>query len=98
MRNNDAPADDERDVERVVQLSIGVPGGDALDQVIVNAIVTAQNGGRDQAKQFFRLAGQRAIVVRHRVEIEKAFDAKMIARQNFFIHLFAVRAKVVQTG
>lgn len=56
MRDDDGAADYERDIERVDHFLARPAGFAALDQVIGDAVVAAEDGGSDEAEQFLRLA------------------------------------------
>src|SRR5690625_2696553 len=58
MWNYDTATNDQRNVERVVQLVISPALADRLLQMVIDTVITAQNGRGDQAEQFLGLAIQ----------------------------------------
>ncbi len=95
--DHDGATDDERDVECVVQLLVGETGFDALDEVVVDAVVATENGGGDEAEEFFRPPIERTVTVSGRVEAEEALDAEVgFLVEDAAIHPRAVRVEGVE--
>ncbi len=90
MGDHDAAAHNQPDIEGVVKLFIAPSGIDALDDVVIDAVVAAEHHRRDQSKQFLRLRIQRTVMIRIRVEIVKALNAKMVDLANPRIHFSTV--------
>ncbi|MEZ4624469.1 MAG: hypothetical protein R2843_06700 [Thermomicrobiales bacterium] len=81
VRDDDASANDQADIQRIVQLLVAESGFDALDQVVIDAVIAAQDKRSDQSEQFLGFAVERAIPVTLAVEAEESVDAKMIERK-----------------
>src|SRR5690349_18500774 len=97
MGNRDRAADDERHVEGVKKLFSIDANLRALFDVIGDAVVTTQHGGRDEAHQLFGSLVERAVFVSLRVESEKTFDSEMITAQQFLVHRGAITVKLVHS-
>jgi hypothetical protein len=78
VRDHDRAADDEGDVERVVEFFVREPGLDALDEVVVDAVVAAEHGAGDEAEEFLRLAVERT-VAKKRLMPRWVFSSRMRA-------------------
>ena len=87
MRNDDRTADDQPDVERVVQLRVRDTKLHALPEVVGDAIVAAQNERSHQTDQLFGFLRKGTLVVRSGIEVEETVDAQVPGLQNLFIHL-----------
>jgi len=86
-------ANDQRYVEGVDHFFALPAFFAATDQVIGDAVVAAQNGGGDQAEQFFLLGAERAGFVGLVVESEEALNAEVAASEDFLVQ---VRAKLLK--
>lgn len=82
MRNDDRTADDQPDVESVVQFGIGQTDLRALTEMVGDAIVAPQHERRDQPAEFLGAPVERAVFVRARIEIEEALDAQVPGVEN----------------
>ena len=78
VRDHDAPANDERYVHRIVQLGVCEAGLDALPEVVVDAVVAAEDHRGDEAEELLRAAVEGAVAIGGAVEREEALDAEVI--------------------
>ena len=69
MRNDDAAAHDQRDVERFFLLGTGHAQTIGLDDVVLDAIIAAQAGRSHQAHQLFVFSRQRSFQVGIVIEV-----------------------------
>ena len=99
VRDHDAPAHHQRDVHGVEHLVVGVPRLGALLQVVVDAVVAAQDRAGDQPQQLLGAAVERAVAVGGRVEVEEPLDAQVRAVvQDACVHAGAVGVEAVEAG
>src|SRR5688572_17030080 len=87
MWNGYRASDHECDIESVKKFRARHARSGALFNVVSNAVVTPENNGRDQAKQFLGSFVERTVFVGLRVQSEEAFDSQVIAAQQLFVHL-----------
>ena len=73
MRDHDAAADDEGDVEGFPDLLVGDAGLDALVDVVRDAVIAAQHRRRRESQQLLRLSRERPGLVGLAIEAEEAF-------------------------
>ena len=95
MGNGYRASDDECDIKHVKKLRARHARAGALFNVVSNAVVTPENDGSDQAKQFLRAFVERAVFIRLRVQSEEAFDSQVIAAQQLFVHLGSISVEFV---
>jgi hypothetical protein len=93
--NDDTAAYDQGNVQCLVQFLIAQAGFHALDEVIVDAVIAAQDGGCDQPQKLFGLGWQGAILVGFGVEVEEALDAKMASVQDALVQTSPVGTKFI---
>ena len=86
VRDDDTSANDQADIQRIVQFFVAETRFNALDQVIVDAVIAAQHERSDQPEEFLGFAIERAIPVALAVEAEESVDAKMIERKDALVH------------
>lgn len=75
VRDHDRSAHDERHVDRVDELWARVARLHALLEVVVDAVVAAQDGAGDEAEQLLRACVECAVLVGRGVEAEKALES-----------------------
>lgn len=73
VRDDDGATDDEGDIEGLEELLIGDAAGNALIDVVGDAVVTTEDHGGDEAEKLFGLARKLAIFVAGAIETEEAF-------------------------
>ena len=95
MWNGYRASDDECDIERVKKFGARHSHAGALFNMVSNAVVTPENDGSDQAKQFLRSFVERAVFVGLGVESEEAFNSQVIAAQQLFVHLGSISVEFV---
>ena len=94
MGDYDAAAHHECHVEGVGNFFVGIARLDALDEVVVNAVVAAEDHGGDEAKELFGTAWKGSIVVGDGVEIEEPVDAEVTGGEDSLVHALAVGAEI----
>ena len=82
VRDDDAAADHQPDVERIVQLLVLEALGDAAVEVVVDAVVAAQHERRDEPDQLLGAPRQRAVAIAVGVEVEEALDAEVVGAEH----------------
>ena len=85
VRNHYAAAHHQRHVDRFFLLGAAHTQTIALNHVVVDAIVTTQTGGGDQAHQFFVFRGHGAFEVGVVIEVVKAFDQEVVGLVDIFV-------------
>jgi len=95
MWNGYRASDDECDIERVEKFRSRHARSGALFNVVSNAVVTPENDGSDQAKQFLSSFVERSVFVGLRVQSEEAFNSQVIAAQQLFVHLGSISVEFV---
>src|SRR5713101_1136811 len=96
VRNGDGAADDERDVEGVNNLVALPTFFVAAHQMISDAVVAAEHGGRDEAQQFLGLGTEGAGFVGLMIESKEALHAEVAAAENFLVQVGARLLKIFQ--
>jgi hypothetical protein len=96
VRNGDGAADDESDVESVNDL-FAIPALlAAANEVIGDAVVAAQDGGGDQAEEFFRFCAESARFIGLMIESEETLHAEVAAIKDFFVQIGASLLKMFE--
>jgi len=98
MGDNDAAPDNKGHVEGIVKGCVVPAGLDALQDVIVDAVIAAQYHGGHQPEEFLSAAVEGAVFVGFGVQVEEALDAQVIDLQDAIIHAAAVGFKFVESG
>jgi hypothetical protein len=97
MGDGNGAADDQGDIEGVDNLGAGPASPGALDDVVGDAVVAAEDGGGDQAEEFLGLGVQGTRLVSLVIEGKEALDAEVAAIEDFFVEVGAKFLEVVKT-
>src|SRR5690349_19759458 len=97
MGNDDAATDHEPHVERVDYLLVAPAYLDALQDMVVDAVVAAEHSRRYKTEQLLGLPRKRAVIVRHCIEVEEALDPQVVSGHDALVHLRAIVSEVVQS-
>jgi len=95
MWNGYRAAYDERHIKCIEKFGARNARSGTLFNVISNAVVTPENDGSDQTKQFLGSFVERAVFIGLAVQSEEAFDSQVIAAQQLFVHLGSISVKFV---
>src|SRR5690606_34568249 len=96
VRDHDRAADDQPDRERLEQLLVAQPLLDATHQVVGDAVVAAQDHGRNEAEQLLRAGVEGACLVGAAVEREEAADLEVPGLENPLVHALAEVAELLE--
>jgi hypothetical protein len=97
MRYHYAAADDQGYIEGILELFIGIAGLDALDEMIVNAVIAAKHRRGHQSEELLGSGVKCSNFIGRAIQTEEALDAKMPACQDLLIHLLAMLAKLIES-
>jgi len=97
VRDSDRAADDQCDIECVNDFFTLPAFLPAANEMIRDAIVAAENGGRDEAHKFLRFRAEGAWLVGLMIESEEALHAEVAAIQDFLVQVGARFLKIVET-
>jgi hypothetical protein len=97
MGDGNGAANDQGDIEGVDDLRAGPASLSALNDVVGDAVVAAEDGGGDQAEEFLGLGVEGTGLVRLVIEGEEALDAEVAAIEDFFVQVGAKFLEVIET-
>jgi hypothetical protein len=92
--NRDGAAHDESDVEGVNDFFAIPAFFAAANEVIGDAIVTAEDGGGNQTEQFFCFRAESAGLIGLMIESEETLDAEVAAAEDFLVQISASLLKM----
>jgi hypothetical protein len=95
MGDGNGAAHDQGDVEGVDDLGAGPASLGALNDVVGNAVVAAEDGGGDEAEEFLGFSVEGTGFVSLVVQGEESLDAEVAAVEDFFIQVSAEFLEVV---
>lgn len=93
---DDTSAHNERNIKGIEQFVVLPAALDALDEMVVNAIVAPKDGGRYESEKFLGLPIECAVFVCSRVEIEETFDSQVIDLTDAIVHPRPVRSELIE--
>lgn len=96
VRDHDASANNQTDIQCIMNFGVAPPDVHALDQVIIDTVIAAQDQGRNEAKQFLGTPVERAIAVASAVEAEKTIDPEMANLEDPVIHQRAGLLEIIE--
>jgi len=94
--DGDAAPYDQSHIQCIGQFSFLPACLDALDQVVIDAVIAAQDGRSHQPEELLCFRIQCTILIRGGIQVEKPLDTQVVDLPDPVIHPGAIAAKFVQ--